>query len=660
MKLNGIPKFLLLLCIFILTNLNAHAQLIKQWVDTNDNSVQLDANRIRLDGQGNIYTLATKFTSPDWTMLTQKRNASGTLLWQNSFVQSNIYAKDMQVDASGNVYCFGEESGTGSDAWLVKYSSAGVQQWVYTLPPDFYVAPARIRIDNAGNVVLGYTTRDSISCYDPGTQQYLVNYMEGVEFIKLDGGGNMVMNFHYQPVTCADLMGITDFFKLSNTKPLFDIDAAGNIYFSYTTLRYVTNGEIRYHVMKVSAAGSIVWNNIYYSGIYNPDGFDVTQRNLKYDEVTQHVITTVEITADLSSTPYVPYLTAISNSGAFLWNRFDLNGSFGGGGRIETDGNGNIYWGYYSQVPNNTSFTIKKVSPTGNELWTTGAGGTVNADMEAFYDNSPVYRVDNAGNLYYYEWDALYFFKINKISPSGALAWQYTDSDPVFGANNGFAVDNSSNLYYYNREYLIKYNPCNLPAQSGTIAASATTVCPGDTVTFSVAQVPGITYNWTVPYGAIIDSGQGTNSISVLFDSNFLAPDTIKVVQQNNCGTSPSTSIIINSNNCSSGITLNLKLFIEGFYIGGGFMQAVLDPINYPSVCDSITVELHESTSPFQIIHSVSGTVSTSGMGNFVFPGSSIGNSYYIVVRNRNAIETWSKFPILFNGTAVTYDFTIP
>ncbi|MBL0097200.1 MAG: hypothetical protein IPP46_12470 [Bacteroidetes bacterium] len=47
-------------------------------------------------------------------------------------------------------------------------------------------------------------------------------------------------------------------------------------------------------------------------------------------------------------------------------------------------------------------------------------------------------------------------------------------------------------------------------------------------------------------------------------------------------------------------------------------------------------------------------------MGNFVFPGSSIGNSYYIVVRHRNAIETWSKFPILFNGTAVTYDFTIP
>ncbi|MBL0097213.1 MAG: hypothetical protein IPP46_12535 [Bacteroidetes bacterium] len=132
------------------------------------------------------------------------------------------------------------------------------------------------------------------------------------------------------------------------------------------------------------------------------------------------------------------------------------------------------------------------------------------------------------------------------------------------------------------------------------------------------------------------------------------------MVQQNNCGASPSTSIVINNNNCSSGITLNLKLFIEGFYIGGGFMQAVLDPINYPSVCDSITVELHESTNPFQIIHSVSGTVSTSGMGNFVFPGSSIGNSYYILVRHPNAIETWSKFPILFNGTAVTYDFTIP
>src|SRR5436190_21975462 len=40
---------------------------------------------------------------------------------------------------------------------------------------------------------------------------------------------------------------------------------------------------------------------------------------------------------------------------------------------------------------------------------------------------------------------------------------------------------------------------------------------------------------------------------------------------------------------------LNLKMFIEGFYIGGGQMQAVLYTLNLnvnPAACDSITVEL--------------------------------------------------------------------
>ena len=44
---------------------------------------------------------------------------------------------------------------------------------------------------------------------------------------------------------------------------------------------------------------------------------------------------------------------------------------------------------------------------------------------------------------------------------------------------------------------------------------------------------------------------------------------------------------------------LNLKAFIEGFYWGGGLMQAVLynnDPITFTQTdCDTVTIELHES-----------------------------------------------------------------
>ncbi|MBK7886551.1 MAG: hypothetical protein IPJ86_04385 [Bacteroidetes bacterium] len=37
-----------------------------------------------------------------------------------------------------------------------------------------------------------------------------------------------------------------------------------------------------------------------------------------------------------------------------------------------------------------------------------------------------------------------------------------------------------------------------------------------------------------------------------------------------------------------------------------------------------------------------------------------IGNTYYIVIRHRNAIEVWSKFPVLFNSNAVNFDFSAP
>src|SRR5206468_1632456 len=43
-------------------------------------------------------------------------------------------------------------------------------------------------------------------------------------------------------------------------------------------------------------------------------------------------------------------------------------------------------------------------------------------------------------------------------------------------------------------------------------------------------------------------------------------------------------------------LTVNLKVYIEGFYIAGtDFMQAVIDPVNLPTVCDTVTLSLADS-----------------------------------------------------------------
>ena len=105
-------------------------------------------------------------------------------------------------------------------------------------------------------------------------------------------------------------------------------------------------------------------------------------------------------------------------------------------------------------------------------------------------------------------------------------------------------------------------------------------------------------------------------------------------------------------------VTLNLKVLIQGYLLTSGTMRAVVDKINYPSICDTIIVELHNTSYPFNLIQSAKEIIDTSGSGQFIFNPSIIGQQYYIVVKHRNSLETWSSLPVNFNSSSVSYDFT--
>ena len=108
--------------------------------------------------------------------------------------------------------------------------------------------------------------------------------------------------------------------------------------------------------------------------------------------------------------------------------------------------------------------------------------------------------------------------------------------------------------------------------------------------------------------------------------------------------------------NCSS-VTLNLKLFIEGYYLGNGIMHAVSDPLNHPAACDTVIVRLNNSTGTHAMIYAANVVIDTNGNGSLVIPSGYYGNQYYISMKPRNALETWSKIPVSFNGSVVSYDF---
>ncbi len=97
----------------------------------------------------------------------------------------------------------------------------------------------------------------------------------------------------------------------------------------------------------------------------------------------------------------------------------------------------------------------------------------------------------------------------------------------------------------------------------------------------------------------------------------------------------------------SPGITLNLTVFIEGFYNPGINTQ----------VSDTVTVYLRNITSPFAVVDQAKAVVSNSGTTSLLFTTAPSGQ-YYIVVVHRNSIETWSKTGGENFTGSLNYDFS--
>ena len=85
---------------------------------------------------------------------------------------------------------------------------------------------------------------------------------------------------------------------------------------------------------------------------------------------------------------------------------------------------------------------------------------------------------------------------------------------------------------------------------------------------------------------------------------------------------------------------------IEGFYDGTN------------SVADTVKVELRNSSSPYAVVDQTNILLNENGQGNGRFYNAVNGTPYYIVLKHRNALETWSALPQTFTSNTLTYDFT--
>jgi len=93
--------------------------------------------------------------------------------------------------------------------------------------------------------------------------------------------------------------------------------------------------------------------------------------------------------------------------------------------------------------------------------------------------------------------------------------------------------------------------------------------------------------------------------------------------------------------------TLNLKAYIQGLY---NTKTASMKQ-------DTVRVYLRNSASPYTLIDSSKSVLNASGNGTFAFSNALNNTNYYVVIRHRNSIETWS-LSNQFSNNVMNLDMT--
>ncbi|GAA4038577.1 hypothetical protein GCM10022386_25560 [Flavobacterium cheonhonense] len=112
------------------------------------------------------------------------------------------------------------------------------------------------------------------------------------------------------------------------------------------------------------------------------------------------------------------------------------------------------------------------------------------------------------------------------------------------------------------------------------------------------------------------------------------------------------------TNPCETVVTV--KMFIEGYYDADAqAMRPVMMNQGVGSSAtdvDTVTIELRDATT-YELVASASAMLQTNGNAVATFTTAPSG-SFYIVVKHRNSLETWSANPVAVGASPSTYDFT--
>lgn len=322
-----------------------------------------------------------------------------------------------------------------------------------------------------------------------------------------------------------------------------------------------------------------------------------------------------------------------------------------------------------SGLPNSV---VRTIAIDGNEnKWIGTAGGLVKYDGTTW----TVYNTTNSGLPNYVvisiaiddfgnKWFGTYYGGLVKYDGTNWTIYNTSNSGLPSNYVKSISIDGFDNIWIGTSGGLAKFNGINW-----TVFNTMNSGLPNNEVN-SIA-IDGIDNKWI-----------GTSNGLVKYDgTNWTVYNTLNSKLPNN----EVTSIAIDGNGNKwigtyyyGGLTIfkeggisniegnstkytNIKLYLEGLYntsnhqMTPAMNETAAQFSNY--ISDSITLQLAQPYFPFLIDYTFGAKLQTDGSLEVDIPCYVSGN-YFLVIKNRNHIETWSAFPLAFATDTINYNFT--
>ncbi len=208
---------------------------------------------------------------------------------------------------------------------------------------------------------------------------------------------------------------------------------------------------------------------------------------------------------------------------------------------------------------------------------------------------------------------------------------------------------------------VVTENPNPVPTISATTTPAQTgnpiTICSGESAILNTDQTFD-TYSWNDGI-SIISTNQ---NVTVTPTAN-----TIYTLTVSNNGCSGSATFEIDVVTCGGNVTLNATMYLEGYYAAsntglmdnygtGGCLFVNSISLNSNDV-DTVEISMMDAAT-YALVDAQKGILQVNGSVSVTFsPLVTAGTAYYIRVKHKNAVQTWSASPVMTSATT-TYDFS--